>query len=135
MAGRPPKPPHLRDLHGTHDASRHGAKGAAVVSAVPNESHKTPSAPSWLTGNAKREWRRICKEMGELADGSARAIMAQYCFMYSRLQEEPHAFSAGDHAQFIRMQVELGLTPAAKAKLRPPEPPRDNDDPDGWKDL
>lgn len=135
MGGRPRKLENLHLIHGTHDASRHGDKPKGGNQAEPTKAHKAQAAPAWLPGNAKREWKRIAKELGPLADPGARAIMAQYCIMYCRLQEEPLAFSATDHAQFIRMQVEMGLTPQAKAKVRVADQSKKDADPDGWNDL
>ncbi len=139
MAGRPPTPAHMKLVKGTHDASRHGDKPEAKAkkASTPAPALKVPNAPAWMTAGGKREWRRVCKILTGIIDERDRGMMAQYCFMYSRLEEEPYSFTATDHAQFRMLQNDLGLSPAGRKKLAmlaQGDAPK-NDDPDGWNDL
>lgn len=105
--------------------------------------------PSWLDKEAKKEWRRVCKELEELnlltnVDTVALAI---YCDAYSKLLqankeietqgmfveytnkfgatntiENPAIKTANKYIDVIRkMCGEFGLTPSARAKLTLPK--------------
>lgn len=105
--------------------------------------------PSWLDKEAKKEWRRVYKELEELSlltnvDVTALAI---YCDAYSKLLqankeietrgmfveytnkagatntiENPAVKTANKYADLIRkMCAEFGLTPSARCKLTLPK--------------
>lgn len=105
--------------------------------------------PSWLDKAAKKEWRRVCKELEDLnlltnVDITALAI---YCDAYSKLLqaneeietrgmfveytnkagatntiENPAVKTANKYADLIRkMCSEFGLTPSARCKLTLPK--------------
>lgn len=111
--------------------------------------------PKWLDKTAKKEWRRVCKELEELGlltniDITALAI---YCDAFSKLLqanseiesrgmfveytnkagatniiENPAVRTANKYADIIRkMCAEFGLTPSARAKLTLPKEEEEED--------
>ena len=79
MAGRPPKPTHLKVLEGNPGKR-------ALNKDEPKPQAKIPSCPSHLDKEAKAEWRRISKELLQLNLLTAidRAALAAYCMAWSR---------------------------------------------------
>lgn len=106
-----------------------------------------PTCPGWLSPEAKREWRRICREVKTLTKKS-RGILAAYCSAYARwrkAEEElikngltcparhgekarPEVKIAADAlAQMKGFAIELGLTP--KSRVTVVEKPNEPQDP------
>lgn len=110
-------PHNLHLLHGTFKPSRHGDRKKAQDAAA--ITHRPPSCPSWLQGESRREWRRVCKAMAEynILCALDRGIMSQYCSLWSQLVDAPERFNAALHGQLRLLQESLGFTPAARSKL------------------
>jgi P27 family predicted phage terminase small subunit len=94
-----------------------------------------PTCPTWLAPEAKREWRRVVREVPTLGK-KERSLLAGYCSAYSRwreaeenlnkhglTQEARHGVAARPEvkiaeAALMEMKafaVELGLTPKSPA--------------------
>lgn len=97
--------------------------------------------PQWLDSDAKKEWKRVIKEIGEDTDLKTLDLKALegYCQSYSRwracervLQEEGYTFLTPNQYVQQRPEVsisnkamadmrafakELGLTPAARSRM------------------
>lgn len=116
---------------------------------------KAKAAPSWMTSEAKAEWKRvfpILNERGVLTDADLGALET-YCATMGRVRHleklcasvdpfvqsetsapRPHpAFRMLDDAitQARQWAMQLGLTPASRAKAAREE----QDDEDGWSGL
>ena len=61
MAGRPPKPTALKKLEGTYRADR-----AVSNEMMPARLLFAPTPPSFLSAEAKKEWKSACQELIEL---------------------------------------------------------------------
>jgi P27 family predicted phage terminase small subunit len=72
--GPPRKPTKLKILQGTYRADRAPAN-------EPMPKPKVPSAPAWMGRDAKREWRRVVKELAAvgLLSELDRTALAAYC--------------------------------------------------------
>ena len=80
--GRPPKPTAVKELEG-NPGKRPLNKNE------PKPKQTAPKCPSWLEPDAKKEWRRLSKElesMGLLTDVDM-AAFAGYCQAYARWKE------------------------------------------------
>lgn len=116
---------------------------------APSPDPGIPTCPSFLTGEAKREWRRITKEL--LAVGlltlADRTALAAYCQAYARWREaeeiinregmtyeytnkngstnitaRPEVAISRENLVLVRQFCqEFGLTPSARAKMRVPK--------------
>jgi P27 family predicted phage terminase small subunit len=82
MAGRRPKPTKLKLLQGTQRSDR-------INRQEPDPKSEIPSCPKHLQGEARREWKRITKELGALGllTRVDRAAIAGYCDAYGRWAE------------------------------------------------
>lgn len=123
-------PDNVHKMKGTLQPCRHGK-----AEDKPNIVIKPPSAPSMLSTGAKREWTRVCKVLAKanvLAE-TDRVTLAQYCELYAEFAEDPREFTAAKHTQLRLLNVELGFTPSARAKLKPIETGDKPKDP--WDDL
>lgn len=81
MAGRPPKPARLKLLHGN--------PGQRKVQREPKPAPKVPGMPTWLSAEAKAEWRRVVPQLdavGTLAMVD-RATLTTYCVAWATLVE------------------------------------------------
>lgn len=109
---------------------------------------KAPSCPSWLSAEAKAEWRRVCRQlvaMGIAAEAD-RAALAIYCDawaeFHSLVKEIRDARAAGHGgelvaraarrkeaaaAQLLKAAVQFGLTPSARASVKADPPPAEAD--------
>lgn len=135
--GRPRKPTALKVLHGDFDKNpgRQNPNEAESDGAI-------PARPRWLTGEARKEWDRVTKELAALKviDSGDRAALELYCITYMRwrealkivkrkgegliimtpkgLAEHPAARVARQCAdQMHRMLAQFGLTPAARTRV------------------
>lgn len=141
--GRKPKPTALRVLQGNPGKRRLNDK-------EPKPKPGTPSAPPFLTDEAKREWRRVSKQL--LALGLLtlidKAALAAYCVAWGRWAEaetalrefgifvmtpvgmvENPALRISDNArkQMMRALVEFGMSPSSRSRVHSelPEPEKD----------
>ena len=134
MPGRRPKPTALKEIQGN--------PGKRPLNRNEPKPTGMPTCPSHLDANAKKEWRRISKELIALGLLTAvdRAALAAYCAAYSRwiaaeenLQkfglvvkapsgypvQNPYvsiANTAWDHMR--KYATEFGLTPASRTRLQ-----------------
>jgi phage terminase small subunit len=91
-----------------------------------------PVCPEWLIGDAREEWNRIVPELDRLGvltrvDNS---VLVGHCATYAEIVSTVKArepLKAALLGQMRAYACELGLTPAARAKLSVP-PPKDEDE-------
>jgi P27 family predicted phage terminase small subunit len=78
-AGRKPKPTNMKILQGNPGKR-------PLNRAEPKPTAKIPSCPKTLTGEARKEWRRVTKELAQLGLLTAidRAVLALYCQAWGR---------------------------------------------------
>ena len=139
-----PKPASLKLLEGN--------PGKRTVHDVPKPRPTRPTCPSWLSQQAKAEWRRLAPELERLGllTQLDRAAFAAYCQSYAhwrecqavlveqgsmyitvngRLRERPEVEMAKRFAQLTRaFAVEFGRTPTSRARLSLPNQEDDEDD-------
>jgi len=77
--GRPPKPTAIKKLQGTARADRVKANEPK-----PKKGSVAPSVPGHLSADAKKEWRRVAKELHGLGllTSIDRTALAAYCETY-----------------------------------------------------
>lgn len=100
--------------------------------AEPMPAGGAPACPEWLTGDALKEWKRIVPELDRLGvltavDG---AVLEAHCLTYGEIVATVKAgepLKAALLGQMRAYAAELGLTPAARAKLVIPKA-QDNDE-------
>lgn len=115
MPGRRPKPAALKLLTGN--------PGQRPIQNEPKPRPGLPVCPPWLTGEGRREWRRVIREMGPTGtitkvDGS---MLALYCALWAKFHEAISTgrhVSASDLAQFRLLGAEFGLTPSSRTRLK-----------------
>ena len=132
--GRKPRPTALKVLEGNPGKRK-------LNEYEPQPPKKAPSCPAWLEPEAKREWRRLAKQMeaiGILTEID-RAAFAGYCQAYARWKEAEEFIS--QHGTIVRtpsgywqtvpqvstaqtylkvmhkFATEFGLTPAARSRI------------------
>lgn len=137
--GRRPQPAALKLLNGRapgkDSAGRPVNLGPAFV-------RRAPDPPTWLSPEAKAEWRRVVPELERLRllSGVSRAGLAAYCETWAtfaaatRLVQveglttatprgpRPHpalAIARAAGAELRRWQVEYGMTPASEQRVPP----------------
>ena len=77
--GRKPKPTAIKELEGNPGKR-------PLNEAEPKPEHKAPPCPKWLEPEAKKEWRRLSKQLeaiGVLTEVD-QAAFASYCQAYAR---------------------------------------------------
>ncbi len=138
----------LVDLHvlrGTFRKDRHGAQPAGPTGEL-------PTCPSWLCGDARREWRRLAPVLhaqGRL-DASSRAVFAAYCSAWGEYTAAEQQIAAQGEVltdaggkqypnprlkirdaaagRLMKAAAEMGLTPASRGRVvTPPTRPGSND--------
>ena len=143
MLGRPPKPTRLKMLEGNRGKR-------PINNTEPQPVNGPPPCPRWLGRDAKREWRRVCRElaaMGLLARADMTALAgrcqewARYVEMQHVLAEKGCTFETATGGFQARPEVaiadkalgrvnaidqQLGLTPAARSRLSTQEKPQDD---------
>jgi P27 family predicted phage terminase small subunit len=134
IMGRPPKPTALKVLEGNRGKR-------PLNTREPKPAPVVPSCPSWLMLEAKREWRRISKELERLGllTKVDRAVLAGYCQEWARwkqaeevidaqgltfttpngyVQVRPEVAAAHKSLQLMNMfGSQLGLSPVARTRL------------------
>lgn len=133
--GRKPKPTALKLLEGNPGKR-------AINHAEPQPEKKAPKCPDWLLAEAKKEWRRMARElelMGLLTTMDMTAF-AGYCQAYARWQEAemfiaqhgsifitpsgyvqqvPQVSIAQQNLKIMQsFSAEFGLTPASRSRLQ-----------------
>ena len=132
--GRPPKPTALKVLEGNPGKR-------PLNQNEPKPEKKAPKCPSWLETDAKKEWRRLAKELEAmgLLTRIDMAVFAGYCQAYARWKEAEEFISkhgsilktaSGYIQQIPQVSIaqqnlkqmrnfcsELGLTPSARSRL------------------
>lgn len=91
-----------------------------------------PTCPAWLQGDALLEWKRIVPELDRLGvltsvDG---AVIEAHCVTYGEIVATVKAgkpLKAALLGQLRGYAAELGLSPAARAKLIVPKVPEDDE--------
>lgn len=135
--GRPPKPTALKLLEGNPGRR-------PLNTAEPKPRPMVPTCPQWLDLEAKREWKRISRELDRvgLLTLVDRAALAGYCQAWSRwreaeqvlsshgltfetpngyIQQRPEVSIAQKSLQLVaKFCTEFGLTPSARTRLSAP---------------
>lgn len=138
MRGRPPKPTVLRVIEGNPGHR-------PILVDEPRPTPGIPTCPKTLKGEARREWRRISRELDHLGLVAKvdRAALASYCFAWARLLEaEQHLADEGgvvagrqggpvknpwttiQHqaaAQIKSFATEFGFTPSSRTRIAAPQ--------------
>lgn len=80
--GRKPKPTAVKELEGNPGKR-------ALNEFEPKPKKKAPKCPTWLDSEAKKEWRRVAKQLEELGVLTEvdMAAFAGYCEAYARWKE------------------------------------------------
>jgi P27 family predicted phage terminase small subunit len=137
--GPAPKPSALKLVQGTYRPDRAAAN-------EPQPERVTPSCPTWLDAEAKREWRRIVPELETLGllTRIDRAALAAYCQSYSEWWAMERAIREKGRTQTNAMSgvvsarpevgmrdraltqmkaflTEFGLTPSSRSRVSVPE--------------
>ncbi len=124
-AGRPPKPTVLRVLEGN--------RGKRPLRKEPKATG-VPECPTWLSREAKVEWRRVVPAlmtMG-LVGGIDQAALAAYCQSWARwrgleeaLDGDPtdrnlHLMASKAKGDLRSFLIEFGLTPVSRSRMASP---------------
>lgn len=132
--GRKPKPTNMKLLEGNP-----GKKPLNKNEPIPGK--KAPKCPAWLEGEAKKEWKRMAKQlevMGVLTQVDATAF-AGYCQAYARwkeaeefitkhgtifktpagyIQQVPQVSIAQTYLKIMKdFCSEFGLTPSSRSRI------------------
>ena len=132
--GRKPKPTAMKELEG--NPGKH-----PLNTSEPKPNKKAPACPKWLEPEAKKEWRRLAKQMeaiGILTEVDM-AAFAGYCQAYARwreaedfitqhgsifktpsgyVQQVPQVSIAQQNLKIMQsFATEFGLTPACRARI------------------
>ena len=157
-ATRPAKSAAVHQLRG--NPGKHGSIDSKAAGEVHAEV-ALPPAPSYLLPLAKKEWKRVGKELKEngLVSRLDIQMLAAYCQSYAKwreveeqlaklgpdaymvetpngfLQPNPLLRTCGQlQEQMRKFAIEFGLTPAARARVRPSQAKPKKNDADGKKD-
>ena len=132
--GRKPKPTAMKELEG--NPGKH-----PLNTSEPKPNKKAPACPKWLEPDAKKEWRRLAKQMeaiGILTEVDM-AAFAGYCQAYARwkeaeefitqhgsifktpsgyVQQVPQVSIAQQNLKIMQSFCsDFGLTPATRARI------------------
>ena len=143
--GRKPKPTAMKELEG--NPGKH-----PLNTSEPKPNKKAPACPKWLEPEAKKEWRRLAKQMeaiGILTEVDM-AAFAGYCQAYARwreaedfitqhgsifktpsgyVQQVPQVSIAQQNLKIMQsFATEFGLTPACRARIVASGGTAENDD-------
>lgn len=140
MPGPAPKPTKLKQLQGNPGKR-------PLNQREPQPKGNRFNCPSWLSDEAKAEWRRIVPELRELglATRIDHAALEAYCEQYARwreatlllregglsymtstgnLRERPEVGIANEALKNMRMLLtEFGMTPASRSRISVAPPP------------
>lgn len=105
--GRKPKPTAVKVLEGNPGKRYLG-------SSEPKPEKKAPRCPSWLEDEAKKEWKRMAKQLEQLGILTEidMAAFAGYC------QQVPQVSIAQTYLKIMnRFCEQFGLTPSARSRI------------------
>ena len=132
--GRKPKPTAVKQLEGNPGKRQLNAN-------EPKPAARAPSCPNWLEDDAKKEWRRLAKQMEQLGILTEvdMAAFAGYCQAYARWKEAEEFISrhgaivktpSGYWQQVPQVSIaqqymkqmskfceQFGLTPASRSRI------------------
>lgn len=134
VRGRKPTPTALKVLEGNPGKRKLNTR-------EPKPAKKAPTCPAWLEPEAKKEWRRLAKQMVEIGilTDIDRDSFAGYCQAYARWKEAEEFIS--QHGSIVRtpsgywqtvpqvsiaqtylkqmnrIAEQFGLTPAARSRI------------------
>lgn len=135
MAGRKPKPTALKELAGNPGKR-------PLNTREPKPRTELPPCPRHLTGEARREWRRMGGELARMGVVTAvdRAALAAYCVAWARwvdaegqvaklgtivktangnLIQNPYLAVANRALeQMTRLATEFGMTPSSRSRVQ-----------------
>lgn len=146
--GRKPKPTALKELEGNpgkrqlnaNELGRIGEQQTKFATS-PKPKAKAPTCPKWLDDDAKKEWRRLSKQMEQMGILTEidMAAFAGYCQAYSRWkaaeefiskhgsivktpsgywQQVPQVSIAQQYLkQMSKFCEQFGLTPASRSRI------------------
>lgn len=140
--GRKPKPPNLRVIEGNREHR--------PIPECPDPPKKHISAPRWLDPLAKKEWRRISKELYSMGLLTAidKAALEGYCQSYAKwkqaeqkakigvfqtktgyIGQNPYINIAIKYAKEMRaFLVEFGLSPSSRTRINISDRPEEEKD-------
>jgi phage terminase, small subunit, putative, P27 family len=134
QAGRKPKPTAVKQLEGNP-----GKRSLNTREPKPNA--RAPKCPAWLENEAKKEWRRMCKQLEHLGILTEidMAAFAGYCQAYARWkdaeefitkhgtivktpsgywQQVPQVSIAQTYLKIMnRFCEQFGLTPSSRSRI------------------
>ena len=140
------KPANVKKLQGTYRKDRDGGENPSPAPGIPN-------CPSFLKGEARREWKRVAPELANLGLYTEldRAALAAYCsswgmyvevdkvireegltYLNSRGRELPRPEVAiRRHAirQMRSFATEFGMTPSSRGRITLPDNTKDEYNP------
>ena len=132
--GRKPTPTAIKELEGNPGKRPLNAK-------EPKPVKKAPACPKWLEPEAKKEWRRLSKQLEQLGVLTEldMASFAAYCQAYARYKEAeefitqhgsivktpsgywqqvPQVAQAPTYSKImLRLAEQFGLTPSARSRI------------------
>jgi P27 family predicted phage terminase small subunit len=135
MRGRKPLPSNVVRLRGNPGKRR-------LNDAEPRPGAVTPSCPAYLGGEARREWKRLSKELAALGllTRIDRGMLAAYCQAYALWVEavcsierygamvkspngfpmqSPYVAVANKQVEIMgRIAAEFGMTPSSRTRIR-----------------
>lgn len=135
MRGRKPKPTEIKRIEGNPGKR-------PLNDAEPATENKLPSAPSHLSAEARKEWRRIGHDLLDagLMSKIDRAALASYCQCWARWVEaetqlkkhgpivkSPSGYPIQNPwlsiankamAQMLKVLPEFGMTPSSRSRIR-----------------
>lgn len=145
QSGRKPKPTAVKQLEGNPGKRK-------LNENEPKPVKRAPPCPKWLTDDAKKEWRRLSKQMehmGILTEVDMTAF-AGYCQAYARWKEAEEFISkhgaivktpSGYWQQVPQVSIaqtylrimnrfceQFGLTPSSRSRIIAESPNSDDDD-------
>ena len=122
MASRGTKPIPLTLLRGKGTArkTRHGDADDQVQIEPKIPSPPTVGQSQVLGRTGLEEWKHITRILANarVLTEADRMVLTQYCALGEEFLEAPKEFSAAKHTQLRMCEVELGLTPSARMRLR-----------------
>ena len=134
MRGRKPKPAALKELEGN--------PGKRAINPEPKFSSRMPRCPEHLTGEARKEWKRVVHELhyAGLLKVTDRAVLAAYCQAWAdwveacreldgaakvcttdKGYEYPNPWIGirnGAMESLRKMMAELGMTPSSRSRVK-----------------
>ena len=134
QSGRKPKPTAVKALEGNPGKR-------SLNTGEPKPEKKAPRCPAWLEGEAKKEWKRMAKQLEQLGILTEidMAAFAGYCQAYARWKEAeefitqhgsivktpsgywqqvPQVAQAQTYSKImLRLAEQFGLTPSARSRI------------------